>query len=180
MTNGHWLEDPKAVREAERLYEFVGRYVITFQWLEGKVEEMILLARGHENREETFEWLARRTNYDKVKELVAIVAGEETFREIDVAGWQERFDDVIARLHAERRRRNGLLHAQYLFDFLTTGAPVMRTDIDRTDTGVQFKQDELSPERCNEILEEVAVLSLDLNMVCVQLIHAYPNETGGA
>lgn len=176
MTKGRWLEDPKAVREAERLYGFVGRYVIAFQWLEAKVEEMILLARGHDNRTNTLEWLARRTNYDKVEELVAIVTGEDMFREIKVEGWQERFQDVMARLHAERRRRNSLLHAQYLFDFLAIGAPVLRTDIERTDTGVQFKQEELSPERCDEILGEVAALSLHLNMVCVQLIHAYPKD----
>lgn len=173
MTKGRWHDDPDAVREAERLYQFIGQYVIAFQWLEGKVEEMLLLARGQANREETFAWLARKTNNSKIEEFQKCVSGGEAFREISIDGWAERFGEVIARLHDERRRRNGLLHAQYLFDFLAIGAPVLRTDFERDAEGVQFTQEGLSATNCDAILQEVAQLSLGLNMICVQLVHAY-------
>lgn len=156
MTKGRWDDNPDAVREAERLYQFVGQYVIAFQWLEGKVEEMLLLARGHANREETFAWLTRKTNNSKIEEFQNCVTEGGAFREITVDGWSERFGEMIARLHYERKRRNG---PQYLFDFLAIGAPVLRTDVQCHQGGVQFDQEELSPQKCDAILTEIAQLS---------------------
>lgn len=48
MTRNRWEDDPAAIAEAERFYSFVGQYVISFQWLEGQIDQMFLLARGHD------------------------------------------------------------------------------------------------------------------------------------
>jgi hypothetical protein len=178
MTRGRWLDDPNAVAEAERLYAFIGRYVISFQWLEGRIDEMLLLAQSHQNRADTFAWLARKDNKTKIDAFKELVKRDGPFREITVAGWAERFDEVITRLHAERQRRNGLLHAQYLFDFLAIGAPVLRTHVQRLEGELNFDQQELSPGRCDEIMREVVQLSFDLNIICVQLYHSYRDEPG--
>lgn len=176
MTRDRWLDDPKAVEAAEAIYAFVGKYVVAFQWLEGKIDEMFLLARGEENRRETFAWLATKTNSAKIDAFRALVTQQGPFRPIAREDWPVQFDAIIERLHAERRRRNGLLHAQYLFDFLAIGAPVLRTDVQRYEGEPHFSQEELSAQRCEEILGEIAQLSFDLGMICVQLRHAYSGE----
>lgn len=48
MTRDRWLENPEAVAEAERTYAFVGKYVMTFQWLEGKIDEVFFTSKRAE------------------------------------------------------------------------------------------------------------------------------------
>ena len=36
-------------QEADRLYSFVGQYVAIFQWMEAQLDQILLLAYGHEN-----------------------------------------------------------------------------------------------------------------------------------
>ena len=66
MTTSRWEDNPAAIAEAERFYSFVGQYVISFQWLEGQIDQMFLLARGHDEWNETHHWLAGLRNVDKV------------------------------------------------------------------------------------------------------------------
>ena len=172
MTRDRWQEDPTAVREAERFFKFVGQYVISFQWLEGKIDDIFLLARGHNNRKQTFAWLAQQTNEKKIDAFRDAIFDGAHFAPVLVDGWEARVYSVTDRLHAERRRRNGVLHAQFLFDFLAIGAPIMRTHVRRKGGSVAFDSEDLSPERCHQIISEVALLAFDLNMICVQLRHA--------
>lgn len=80
---------------------------------------------------------------------------------------------MVDRLHTERKRRNGILHSQFLFDFLAIGQPIMRSDVYRRGHDVDFTQEDLSQARCDEIMGELAELAFDLNFVCVQLRHVY-------
>lgn len=178
MTRNSWMENPEAVREAKKTYAFIGEYVICFQWLEGKIDEIFLLARGHDCREETFHWLAQKTNAQKIDEFHELVTSGEPFRTASLQGWNARLRSVVDKLHAERRRRNGILHAQFLFDFLAIGEPVIRTHVRRQSGEVTFDQEDLSPQKCKNIMEEIALLSLELNMICVQLYQLYeaPNS----
>lgn len=173
MTKGRWQEDPAAVREAERFFMFVGLYVISFQWLEGKIDEIFLLARGHENYQQTHTWLAQQTNEKKVDALRCLIFAGEPFAPVMIDGWESHVDTVISRLHAERRRRNGILHAQFLFDFLTIGAPVLRTHVRKIGGSAVFDSEDLSASRCDQIISELGQLSFDLNRIHIQLVHAY-------
>ena len=160
-------------KKLRRFYRFVGAYVISFQWLEGKIDEMFLLARGQDVRAETFSWLAQKTNAQKIDAFYELVVACSPFRHVPIDGWYDHLRAVVERLHQERRRRNGILHAQFLFDFLAIGAPVMRTHVQRQAGNAVFDQEDLSPKRCDDILGELALLAFDLNMICVQLIHVY-------
>ena len=40
MSKGRWLKDPRALQQADKLYSFIGQYVIGFQWLESKIDEI--------------------------------------------------------------------------------------------------------------------------------------------
>lgn len=179
MTRDRWQEDPNAVREAERFFKFVGQYVISFQWLEGKIDDIFLLARGHNKREQTFAWLAQQTNERKIDAFRGVIFDGEHFAPVTIDGWEARVHSVSDRLHAERHRRNGILHAQFLFDFLALGAPIMRTHVRRKGGSTVLENEDLSPERCGQIISEVALLGFDLNMVCVQLRHVYRVPANG-
>ena len=171
MTKGRWEEDPAAIAEAERIYRFVGEYVVSIQWFEAKMEEMILLARGKEAWDEIWAWLAKATFSDKIDAFHELADDRSLFDTGDIKGWSERLRLAVESIHGERKRRNGLLHSKFLFDFLAIGYPVMRTNVRRRDGGLSFEREDLSSERRDEIMHEMAALAMELNMLCVQLLH---------
>ena len=173
MTKGRWEDEPAAIAEAERFYRFIGEYVISFQWFEAKIEEMIVLARGVEAQDETRAWLAKTTLADKIDAFHQVADDRSLFDTSKVEGWSERLRLAVENIHGERKRRNGLLHSQFLFDFLAIGAPVMRTNARRRDGVVVFEQEDLSNERCDEIMHEMAALAMELNMLSVQLVQVF-------
>jgi hypothetical protein len=59
MTKGRWLNDESALAQADKLYLFIGKYVISFQWLESKIDEMFHLSDGHLDYEKRLSWLSR-------------------------------------------------------------------------------------------------------------------------
>jgi|GEM_PF-1417593 len=176
MTRNRWQEDSAAIAEAERFYSFVGQYVISFQWLEGQIDQIFLLARGHGNWNDTHRWLSGLRNVEKINAFRDLVHTDGPFDRVQIDGWYDRFDQVVERLHAERLRRNGILHAQFLFDFLAIGQPVMRLEVRRQGGELKFTQEDLSHAKCEEIMAELAKLAFDLNLICVQLRHVYKEK----
>ena len=55
MTNSN---ETKTVVKSEALFLTVGKYIIFFQWIEGVVDQCLLLLWGHENWAETQKRLA--------------------------------------------------------------------------------------------------------------------------
>lgn len=172
MTRDRWMEDPEALEEAERLYAFIGRYVISIQWFEGKIDELFLLAKGHENWSETQAWLGDKYFADKLRRFYHLAITDGRPSSIGLGEWTQRMDALKKRLDDEKERRNGLLHAQYLFDFLAVGGPVMRSRIKNEDGAPEFDQEYLTPERCDEILTEVAQLSVDFGFAVTNIRNA--------
>ena len=177
MTRNRWMENADAVQEAERFYRFVGAYVISFQWLESKIDEIFLLARGQDVRADTFNWLAQKSNAQKIDAFQKLIVAGSPFRHVPIDGWYDQLSKVVERLHQERRRRNSILHAQFLFDFLAIGVPVMRTHVQRQAGNIIFDQEDLSAAKRDLILSELAELASNLNMICVQLLHIHEVST---
>lgn len=173
MTRNRWREDPNAVREAERFVRFVGEYVISFQWIEVKIDEIFLLLGGYEKRQQTFVWLARQTNERKIDAFRDAIFSGQYFSQFPEVDWKPHVQSVVDRLHGERKRRNGILHAQFLFDFLAIGAPVVRTHVRREQGDVIFDSEDLSPERCSQIMDDLDSLGFDLGMVFLHLVRVY-------
>ncbi|GIK49896.1 MAG: hypothetical protein BroJett013_25930 [Alphaproteobacteria bacterium] len=174
MTRGRWREHPQAEAKQEQLFAFVGRYLIGFQWMEGKLDEIILLGRGHENWADTQRVLAARTNEAKVEMVRELIFGQTVFRKVTIDGWYEHVDLLIARLHSERQRRNDLLHASFLFDLIALGGPVIaisrRRGADHTE---RFSEDGLTDDRQGEILAAIGDLADNVARLHTQLIHVY-------
>jgi len=155
--------------EAEMFYRFVGQYVILFQWLEGQLDQTILLARGPENWANTQQRLTGLRNIDKINMFSGLVKADDHFGTVTIDSWYEHFDHLIAGLHAERKRRNDILHSQFIFDFLAIGHSPIRSNRRRHGNDVNFTRESLSRERCDDIIIEIGELAADLNLICSQL-----------
>lgn len=113
MTQDRSHDDPDALHGTERFFKFVGQYVIRFQCLEGKIDDVFLLALGHDGCEQAFAWLAQQTNDKKIDAFRDLISAGEPFAPVGVDGWGASVQSVIDRLHVERHRRNGILHARF-------------------------------------------------------------------
>ena len=180
MTRDRWLEDPKALEQAERLYAFIGKYVISIQWFESKIDELFLLAKGHDKWSETQAWLAGLFFKNKIRRFhnLALADGRPMLH--DTEDWTRKITNLRRRLDAERERRNGILHAQFLFDFLAIGHPVLRSRIKDDHGAPEFDQEYLSPERCDEILTEVAQLAFEFGITVKSVRNAIGVKLGEA
>ena len=94
-------------------------------------------------------------------------------------GWTEDFAALLERLRQEGRRRNGIVHSQYLFDFVEAGMPPLRSDRRIKDGVVGFEREELDSERTEAIFKELAMLAVELSQARMQLIHWFPPEEMG-
>ena len=159
-------------QEADRLYSFVGQYVAIFQWMEAQLDQILLLAYGHGNWAKTQAELAGMRKVDKITAVEPVVMAPIPFgRRTGRPGWIEGFAALIERLRQEGRRRNSIVHSQYLFEFVEAGMPPLRSDRRKKDGVAEFDQEFLDSERTEAILEELAVLAFDLSQARIQLVH---------
>lgn len=158
--------------DTENLFTFIGRYVVYFELVEAKLDEIILFVNGHKNWASTQAKLAKMTNDMKIKRVNSAVV--ESFERLHVeANWLEHFRQLIDRLGAERRRRNAIVHSQYLFEFIEAGMPPVRSHRKSQAGKGQFDQEQFSFERSNEVLREIAGIYLDLSQVHLQIVHSH-------
>lgn len=169
MTRDLWMEDPKAVEEAEKLYAFIGIYVISFQWFEDKIDQLFVLGKGIKNSKETRDWLVKRTLSDKMKAFQKFAKDDDFFFPAPQDGWYDEFDSIMKDLDAERDRRNGLLHSNFIFDFLAIGQPVISNVIRKENGAAKIHNNELSAKTRDGILKELAALAYRFSMACAQL-----------
>ncbi|UWR27373.1 hypothetical protein K3757_05380 [Sulfitobacter sp. S223] len=169
MTRDRWMEDPKAVEEAEKVYAFIGIYVISFQWFEDKIDEIFTLGKGVTNSKTTLNWLVKKTFSDKIKAFHKFAIDDEFFRLAPQKDWYDELDIILKQLDEERIRRNGLLHSNFIFDFLAIGQPVISNQVKKENGVAQIHNHELSVEVRDGILQELADLSFRFSMVCMQL-----------
>jgi hypothetical protein len=163
------MEDPKAIDEAEKVYAFVGIYVISFQWFEDTMDQTFILGRGVKNAKTTRDWLVKRTFSDKMKAFHKFAMDEEFFLRAPQKDWYDEFDIIMKKLDAERSRRNGLLHSNFIFDFLAIGQPVISNEIRKENGVAKIHNNELSIEVRDGVLKELADLSFRFSMACSQL-----------
>jgi hypothetical protein len=164
--------DTEADSETEKLFSWVGRYVVFFQLVESRVDECLLLLWGHENWQTSQAILADMSNADRVKMLLRLFHDcPENARGRSRPDWVKSFEHLIDELHAERVQRNRLLHSHFLFESLEIGQPVLMVDrksrrAGKGDTG-------LSEAFQKTTLDGVVNLYLRISHAHVQLTHDY-------
>lgn len=159
--------------DTDAMFSFIGKYLIVFQSIEAQIDKLLLLAWGSDNWTSSQAKLARMSNEQKIDRLKSIVLTTSDFARVHTRpDWVSHFKSTIAALHAERRRRNTLIHSQILFDFVDReiGPPLLSS---RTKSEDLFEQVWLTKDFQDKMLIGVAKLSYDMNFVYVQLLHDF-------
>lgn len=161
-------------RDSDPVFTFLGLYLTLFQTIEGKVDQVLLLAAGIENWDSTQTRLAKMQNHEKVEAMAKAAADVAVFPLLArIPDWSQRIGKLVELLHAERLRRNLVMHSQYLMEGLEHGFPAIRSArTRRPDPG--FDQEDLTRARMDEILREAAELAFEVGIVNAQLIQAMP------
>jgi hypothetical protein len=160
----------------DEFYRFLGVYVAIFQWMEGQLDQILLLGGGTEKAlwQATQARLAGMKNHDKIEAVRSIVRDDGPYsKNKDSPEWRAEFEKLLARLHGERKRRNEILHSQYLFETVEAGLPPMRSYRAKENGAAVFKREDLGPEKTKAILSELATLSGDLGQARMQLLAWY-------
>ena len=167
--NSRWTD-----ADIDAIFSAIGRYFVIFQSLEGKLDEILLLGWGHEDWTKRQTKLANMSNVDKVNLVRELVLSSPDFSRVHRRPeWCEDFEQTIQRLHDERRRRNGLVHSQYLFDFVEIGYPPLRSLRRRGNSDLRFDQEYITKAALNDTLRKLIELMMDVNFLYVQLVHDY-------
>jgi hypothetical protein len=165
-----WAEE-----EYEKLFASIGKYVVFFQLIEARVDELLLLAWGHENWEASQRKLVGMPNEKKIQRLASEVLESVDFRRVHTRpDWVSQFKAVVERLHIERKFRNSVVHSQILFEFAEKGlGPPLLSYRTKQGPDVKFDRSWLTTEFQTEMVNRVAILSVDMGFVYTQLLHDF-------
>jgi hypothetical protein len=164
--------------DGDPFFTFLGLYVAAFQSIEGTLDEIILLNAGFENRSEAFSRLAGMRHQDRIDAVSDITKNSDRFPRMreNEDWWECRSSRVIDGLHAERERRNSILHSKFWLRGLEAGMSAIRTDNKRSNGELVQHVEEMTRAKMDEILKEIAMLAFDTGQLHLQLIHWYPHE----
>jgi hypothetical protein len=165
-------EDPKSAAETKRFFQFIGAYVILFQEIEAKLDQIITMGVGREKShvgEYVVSILSHSQKIDFVQAVVkssAIANGEPFHTE-----WLTSFDELIRRLRSEATRRNSIVHSVYILDFMEIGGAPLRSKRRRKKGSLDFDQEGIDAEFITRAISELTELSFDVGMAFIQLVH---------
>ena len=160
--------------DTEALFATIGRYLLTFQWIEGKLDQILLLGWGEDNRTASQARLAGMRNFEKINAVKELVLNSPDFARVHTRpDWCTEFELLIEHLHNERSRRNTLIHSQYLFRFTEIGLPPIMSHRQRLDGEPKFIRQILDKDAQQKLLNDLGKLVIDINFTLVQLIHDY-------
>lgn len=160
--------------DTEALFATIGRYLIIFQWIESKLDQILLLGWGYENWAPGQAQLAKMKNFEKIDAVRKLVLTSPDFARVHTRpDWCANFELLINRLHDERARRNSLVHSQYLFDFVEIGLAPLRSHRQAVDGQVMFDRQHLTKADQTKLLIDLGQLAMNVNFLHVQLIHDY-------
>ena len=148
---------------------FLGKYVSTFQYIKGKLDQILQLAIGQERFHVSHSILTKLSNRDKIDVIQSIVSSSKIASKN--TEWINNFNRLINRLREEGSRRNKILHSQIIFYFVEIGAPPLRSKGKTTKKGFSFDQEYLDQSSTDSILKEIATLSLDIGFAYKQFVH---------
>jgi len=163
----------------DKIYQHIGEFVVSFQWLEFKSREIGLYIIDHEklNFGERQE-LINLTNEKLIEEVKKLFLDnikycflpkdfEKTF--------VDRFTDCCSRLHKMRQIRNSILHSAYLeIDSHGTSLGMLKKDNKKLlKKGFDASIEPLTSKSFNKYLFEMAEIGISLNLCLSQLRMRY-------
>jgi hypothetical protein len=174
-------------RSQDRIYQRIGEFVVSFQWLENKLREIgwLILDPNHSNWPPTgLRNLKNERLINKVRDLFFEALPKCKLDSDLEKEFLESFALCVETLHQLRRDRNRILHSAFLE--LKAGGETQefirsnpRLSIDEETGEYLFDQECLKPDSFDEEMRKMASVAIILNRSYMQLIHHY-NPDGDA
>jgi hypothetical protein len=165
------------------IYQRIGEFAVTFQWLENKLREIGWFILDPDREQWPPSGLRNLTNeklVERVHELfVQALPKCRLPRELE-ADFEESFKTAVKSLHQVRRDRNRILHSAFIE--LKAGGEVqgvLRTNpkmqVDEETGEALFDEELLTPESFSKEMETMSEVGILLNRTYAQLIARYPH-----
>lgn len=165
------------------VYQRIGEFTVSFQWLENKLREIGWFILDPERSQWPPTSLRNLTNeklVDKVHELFVDALPKCRLPHELEAELKELFSSAANSLHLLRRDRNRILHSAFI-EFKAGGEvhgllrSNPKTQIDEETGETLFDQEWLTAESFSSENKMMAEVALFLNLAYLQLIARYPN-----
>ena len=168
------------------VYQRIGEFAVSFQWLENKLREIGWFVLDPERAQWPPTGLRNLTNeklVDRVHDLFVQALPKCKLGKDLEEDFKDSFASSVKVLHQLRRDRNRILHSAFIE--LKAGGEVQgllrsnpKIQIDEETGEVLFDQELLTAESFSKEMKMMADVSLFLNRAYLQLIHRFPD--GGA
>jgi hypothetical protein len=164
----------------DKIYQRIGEFVVSFQWLENRVREIGWLILDPHRHEWPPKALRDESNYQLINRVESLYVDLVDGLEIeDSKERKEDFGSIAAACHAMRRYRNNLLHSAFV-ELKASGGVlgILRSNpelkIDQETGELLFDQEVLSEDAILGEMKRLAELAIALNAHYMQLIHWAP------
>jgi hypothetical protein len=168
------------------IYQRIGEFVVSFQWLENKLREIGWFILNPERSQWRPTGLRNLTNeklIDTVHQLFVQALPKCKLEQDLEANLKDSFASAASVLHQLRRDRNRILHSAFIelkaggeAQGLLRSNPKLQVDEETGET--LFGQEVLTAESFSKEMNMMGDVAMFLNRAHVQLIHRYAN--GGA
>lgn len=168
------------------VYQRIGEFTVSFQWLENKLREIGWYVIDPNRRDWPPKDLRALTNeklIDRVHELFLQALPKCKLDPALEANLKSSFGSCVTELHQLRRDRNRILHSAFIE--LKAGGEVVglmrsnpKLSLDEETGEPLYDQELLTPESFANEMQKMAEAAAFLGRAYLQLIHRYPN--GGA
>ena len=164
----------------EKIYQRIGEFVVSFQWIENKLREIcwFLDPKSSEWPPKSLRNLNNKKLVDKIHKLFN-KALKQCKLPVDLENdFKESMDSCVKTLHQLRKDRNKILHSAFIE--LKAGGEVqclMRSNLrlqkDKETGEMLFDQEYLTPDSFDKEMNAMAEVAIFLNRVYKQLVHRY-------
>jgi hypothetical protein len=168
------------------IYQRIGEFAVSFQWLENKLREIGWFILDPERSHWPPVGLRNLTNeklIERVHELFVQALPKCRLDQELEEDFKQSFASAVNELHKVRRDRNRILHSAFIE--LKAGGEVQgllrsnpKTQVDEETGETMYDQELLSPESFSNEMKMIAEVAMFLNRAYIQLIARYPY--GGA
>jgi len=169
--------------EEARIYQRIGEFAVSFQWIENKLREIGWFIQDPDRKEWPPNGLRNLTNeklIDTVHQLFNEAIPKCELRAELEADFIASFSSTVGTLHQLRRDRNRILHSAFIE--LKAGGEIQgllrsnpKIQLDEETGQPLFDQELLSPDSFENEMKAIGESAIFLNRAYLQLIARYPH-----
>ncbi|MCJ9430761.1 hypothetical protein [Kordiimonas marina] len=161
---------------SEKNAMFLGNYIVIFQHIESKLNQILQMAMGEGSWHFTQIILTELSNSSKIRIVRSILNSalsetEDKFKQ----DWLQGFNALMNKVADEAQQRNHLVHGTYDYTAAKLGGPVICFYKKAAADGLRDKTISMTDENCEEILEKVSGLATAMNFAFLQIISWCPD-----